>query len=276
MTIAICTLPSRFTRSLLTRVSSSLRRVQLLVHRVELLVGRLQLLLGGVQLLVGRLQLLVAREDLLVGRLQLLVGGLQLLDDRLEVLAAGRELLLAAERRAGGLRAACGLARRRRRPRPRRFARASKRTRKWRWRRHRSAGRPRRRRRASRRSTRTRRPSFGAPACASCAPRCSAVRRPCSRPSRAIFSRFRLASPGAGSRNGPVCPRNWTISQVLVDERRRAGCTGRGCSRFASVWTRRTSPSRLGDGGSRGTGRRGRSVSRGRHGESVVPTDCLR
>ena len=32
------------------------------------------------------------------------------------------------------------------------------------------------------------------------------------KPSRAIFSRFRLAAPGAGSRYGLVRPRNWRIS----------------------------------------------------------------
>ena len=108
ITMAIWTLPSRLIRSLLTRLSSSLRDVQLLVDGVQLLVGRLQLLLGGVELLVGALQLLVARQDLLVGRLQLLVGGFELLDDRLQVLAAGGQLALQQLRDAAGRLATAG------------------------------------------------------------------------------------------------------------------------------------------------------------------------
>ena len=92
MTIGMSTLPSRLTRSLLTRVSSSLRECSSSLTRVQLLVGALQLFLGGVELLVRALQLFVARQDLFVGRLQLLVGGFELLDDRLQVLAAGRQL----------------------------------------------------------------------------------------------------------------------------------------------------------------------------------------
>ena len=118
ITMAICTLPSRLTRSLLTRRQLLVARVQLLVDGVELLVGRLQLLLGGVELLVGRLQLLVAREDLLVGRLQLLVGGLELLDDRLQVLAAWPRAPARRARRAGGRPSAGGFAARRRRRAP--------------------------------------------------------------------------------------------------------------------------------------------------------------
>ena len=100
MTIVTSTVASRLTRSLLTRLSSSLRAVQLLVDGVELFVGALQLFLGRVELFVGALQFLVAREDLFVGGLQFLVGGLEVLDDRLQIFAAGCQLVCQAGTRA--------------------------------------------------------------------------------------------------------------------------------------------------------------------------------
>ena len=85
--------------------------LELLVDRRQLFVDRLELFLGRLQLLVGALQLLVAGEDLLVGRFQLLVGGVLLLDDRLEVVPHRGELLPAARsisrsRSSGGREAA--------------------------------------------------------------------------------------------------------------------------------------------------------------------------
>ena len=49
----------------------------------------------------------------------------------------------------------------------------------------------------------------------SCAPSAARYAAPYSSPSRAIFSMFRLASPGAGSRKAPVWPRNCTIWRSL-------------------------------------------------------------
>ena len=92
ITMAICTQPSRFTRSLLTRIV--LRApLQLLVERAEFLVGALQFFLRGVQFLVGALQFLVAGEYFLVGRLQFFIGRFEVLDDRLQIFATGGQLL---------------------------------------------------------------------------------------------------------------------------------------------------------------------------------------
>ena len=161
MTIAIWTLPSRLMRSLLTRLSSSLRPCSSSLTVFSSSLVRLQLLLGGVELLVGALQLLVARQDLLVGRLQLLVGGLELLDDRLQVLAAGRELrarsALQRARRRWPLALAGADSARLRRLGGRRGAQSNS-TRKWPPAGGRRAGRPRGRRRPAGRSRLTLQP----------------------------------------------------------------------------------------------------------------------
>ena len=189
--------------------------VQLLVHRVELLVGRLQLLLGGVELLVGRLQLLVARQDLLVGGLQLLVRGFELLDDRLQDTRGWSPAPLSREtcwlhpvdRDGRPIRrghAGAPASPRRSRVTPSNSTRKCGRV---------HAGervRPRRRPRASPPFDLTR-TCFLRTAAALARGLCSAARSPWSNPSRAIFRRLMLGSPGAGSRNTPVCPRNWTI-----------------------------------------------------------------
>ena len=237
ITIAICTLASRFTRSLLTRVSSSLRAWSSSLSVFELLVGRLQLLLGGLQLLVGRLQLLVAREDLLVRRLQLLVGGLHLLDDRLQVFARRGQLLLE-------LRDAPA-ARRRLRARPPPRGRSPLRAAAWNSTTKCSAGTPvrgitSRSRLVQPSSERTRRSSLRT-GLRDLRAACSAPRRPCSRPSRASFSRLRLASPGAGSRKAPVLPRNWTISSSALTTT-PGGLNRSSMTRLASLCTSRTSP----------------------------------
>jgi hypothetical protein len=98
MTMVISTLDSRFSRSLFTRVSSSLRECS-----SSLTVFSSSLVLCSSSLL---------DRILLVGRLQLFVGGLELLNDRLQVLAAGGQLarqpahalvgLAAGGRAAGG------------------------------------------------------------------------------------------------------------------------------------------------------------------------------
>ena len=203
-------------------------RLQLIVDRVQLFVGRLQFLLGGVELLVGALQLLVARQDLFVRRLQLLVGGLELLDDR-SACTRGWPRARAAARSASTtcvtLRAAAGFALPRAsliggEPRcdvSRRTAPGN------------AAARP---PLSGTTSTLTRSPAVARRA------RCRSSRRAgrldlargsarrCAR-RRAVLraascSRLRLASPGAGSRNGPVCPRNWTICRSRPPPRRPA------------------------------------------------------
>ena len=108
ITMAIWTLARRLIRSLLTRLSSSLRPCSssLTVFSSSLVDCSSSFAVSSSSLV--RLQLLVARQDLLVGRLQLLVGGFELLDDRLQVLAAGRQLALQQLRGAAAFAAARG------------------------------------------------------------------------------------------------------------------------------------------------------------------------
>ena len=207
---------------------------------MHLLLGGLELLVGALELLVDAEQLLVAGQDLLIGRDELLAGHLVRLHERLDVVLRGLQVLAElVDPDVRGLRA-----RRGRLDRP-------------------VGGRDGRQVGLLEQDDEV--PGFRGPVtqgddlhgdAEEAAPLLDsqallgtvawlafasaiAARSSASRPPRTIFSRSRLAMPGAGSRKRPVCPRN--CKMVISSSTRTPGGENRDSrSRSASCWTSST------------------------------------